>query len=329
MLMTHPYWGVSFTEFFVVLWKRVLLLLSGELALSALATDEIQLIVLCAVALSAAGIGAFLVLQKMTMLANALSHTLLLGLALAFILGKVDGRAAVLSLSTLVKAALISSLLTVVAVELLRRGAKVQRDASIGLVFTLFFALGVLLVSMKARYAHLGVEAVMGNSDALNRSDMRLALFTLVGNVALLFVFFKRWKMVALDPVFAKSLGLTLFLLQGVLLFQTAVTAVVSFRAVGVFVFLALLVVPFIVARLFAKKLKVALAFAAFIGAGASIVAVALARHLLSVHQMSVSTSGLVALLLGLIFGISWSVKERCAQRGAHKERVQMEAVKG
>lgn len=329
MLTAHPYWGASFTEFFGILWTRTLLFLAGELEFSALASDEIQLIVLCLIALSAAGIGVFLVLQKMTMLANALSHTVLLGLALAFILGKADGQVAALSLPTLMKAALISSLLTMVAVELLRRGAKVQRDASIGLVFTLFFALGVLLVSLTARYSHLGVEAVMGNSDALHRSDIPLALYVLGANVAVIFIFFKRWKVVALDPIFAKSLGLTLFFSQSVLLFQTAVTAVVSFRSVGVFVFLALLVVPFIVARLFAKRLKAACALAALIGAGASIVAVALARHLLSVHQISVSTSGLLALLLGLFFGVSWSVKEVHEARVAKKKRARMEVVRG
>ncbi|MEM7175073.1 MAG: metal ABC transporter permease [Chlamydiota bacterium] len=309
MLTTHPYWGASFCQFFGILFARLGLLIQGKLSIAELSSDEVQLAVLILIALAATLVGTFLVLTKMTMLANALSHTILLGLALAFIIGKVDGQAPMLSLSTLMIAALVSALLTMLSVELLQRGAKLQRDASIGLVFTTFFALGILIVSLTARYSHLGVEAVMGNIDALHCSDIYLGAMVLAGNSALLLLLFKRWKIAAFDATLARSFGLSLFFLQAMLLLQTATTAVASFRAVGVFLFLALLVVPVTAARFLVHRLKAVMAVAAAIGVITSVLAVALGRHLLSVHQVSVSTAGLVALLLVVFLIFSLGVR--------------------
>ena len=309
-MLTHPYWGASFMEFFLILFSRLGLFIQGKLSLEELSSDEIQLVVLILIALAATLVGTFLVLTKMTMLANALSHTILLGLALAFMIGKVDGHAPMLSLPTLMIAALVSAFLTIVSVELLQRGAKLQRDASIGLVFTTFFALGILIVSLTARYSHLGIEAVMGNIDALHRRDIYLGATVLAGNIALVLLFFKRWKIAAFDSVLARSFGLSLFFLQSLLLFQTAATAVASFRAVGVFLFLALLVVPVTAARFLVKRLKAVIAVAAAIGVVTSILAVALARHLLSVYQISVSTAGLVALLLFFFLVLSLGIRQ-------------------
>src|SRR4029077_18141377 len=105
-----------------------------------------------------------------TMLANSLSHTILLGIVIAFLIGSSsegfhEGR---LNLTLLFAAALGSGLLTAVVTEILTKSVKLQEDASLGLVFTTFFALGIVLVNLLARNVHIGAEVVMGNVDALH-----------------------------------------------------------------------------------------------------------------------------------------------------------------
>src|SRR5580692_7382093 len=82
----NPYWGTDFWQFFAVFGKRMALFATGQLPFSQLASDEIQVLVLILIALSSALVGTFLVLKKMTMLANALSHTILLGIVGAYLL---------------------------------------------------------------------------------------------------------------------------------------------------------------------------------------------------------------------------------------------------
>ena len=78
----NPYWGQNFFGFFAVLFQR----LTGQLPLSQLASDEVQLLVLMGVALATVLLGSFLTLKKMTMMANSLSHTTLLGIVIAYLI---------------------------------------------------------------------------------------------------------------------------------------------------------------------------------------------------------------------------------------------------
>src|ERR1700722_13660902 len=143
--MGNPYSGVDFFGFFQVLFMRIL---SGEIL--NLATDEIQILVLMGVALSGALVGTFLVLRNMTMVANALSHTILVGIVGAYLLlsslGALTDAFEGMSLMHLTLASLLAGLLTTLLTEFLNKVTGLQEDAAVGLVFTSLFALGVLLV---------------------------------------------------------------------------------------------------------------------------------------------------------------------------------------
>ncbi|MCB1085286.1 MAG: metal ABC transporter permease, partial [Chlamydiia bacterium] len=301
MLEKHPYSGASFLEFFGVLFKRLFLLFRGE-ALS-LATDEVQLLVLMLIALSSALVGSFLVLKKMTMLANSLSHTILLGIVGAFLIGKVfwAGGEGVYTLSfpLLILGALITAFLTTFCTEFLHKKLHLQEDVSIGLVFTALFALGVVLVTALSRGCHLGVEAIMGNVDALHADDIKKVFSLFVFNGAAVLLLFRRLEIASFDGQFAKNLGISLAVINAVLMFQTALTAIGSFRAVGAFLFLAFLVAPVLTARFLTHRLKPLLFIAGGIGVLAALLSVALSRHFFSFYAMPLSTAGLSAVVLG------------------------------
>lgn len=297
----NPYWGKDFFGFFAVLFRR----LTGDLPFNGLASDEIQILVLFGIAIAAASIGTFLTLKKMTMLANSLSHTVLLGIVASHILTFSTASLLAVNLSTLLLASLITALLTCTLTHLLTHKMKLQEDASIGLVFTCLFALGIVLVTVFTRNAHIGIEVIMGNIDALHPDDLKLVASVAFVNVLALILFFKEFKITAFDGSLATSLGISTTFFNYLLLILTSWAAIASFRAVGVLLFLAFLVCPVLIARLFTHRLPVLIFLACAIGVVCSLFGVALSRHFLSVYQVPLSTGGLVVTLLSLTYALS------------------------
>jgi manganese/zinc/iron transport system permease protein len=297
-----PYWGANFFEFFYILIVRI-----AHWNFSTLATDEVQIGVLGAVAVSCALLGPFLVLKRMAMFANSLSHTILLGIAGAVLL---LGGTAMFDLSHLLLGALIAAIATAFFTEGLIKVFRLQEDASIGLVFTSLFALGIVLVTLYTRDLHLGIESVMGNADALMPSDLRLAATLMLINGCAIFLFFRHFQLASFDKSLAQTLGLRGGLFHFLLLFLAAATCIGAFRAVGVLLVLAFLVGPYLTARLFCHRLKYLLLWSALLGIGASLFGVALARHLLSVYDLPLSTGGIVACSIGLFYLIALAIRK-------------------
>lgn len=290
-------------------------LLTGQLAPQDLASDELQALTLLALAAAGCLTGLFVVLKKMSMLANALSHTVLIGIFAAYLLlFKWSAQPLMptsVSMPVLLLASLITAWLTSALTQLLVHKVKLQEDASVGLVFTTLFALGILLVTLYTRNTHLGTEVIMGNIDAIHLEDLKVSLLMLGLTLAGILSFFKELTMVAFDPQLAASQGISPVKFSYLLILLTSAIAICAFRAVGVLLFLAFLVGPVIIARLFTHRMKPLLGVAFGLGSAASLIGVALSRHLLSVHGWALSTSGLVVALLGLLF-FSGVLVQRC-----------------
>lgn len=304
----NPYWGEDFFSFLALFFHRIVQLCFGKLSLSDLASDEIQILVLFFISVSSALVGVFLVLKKMTMLANALSHTILLGIVISYLCMQwIAGKGLlVFDNKLLLLASLITALLTMGLTDFCKRVFKLQEDASIGLIFTFLFALGVVLVTLYTRNVHLGSEAIMGNIDALHLNDLKFAFSIACFNLLIIVLFFKYYQILAFDEVLAKLLCCFPLFFQYLLLIQTSFTAIGAFRAVGVFLFLIFLTAPILSARLFTKKLKTVIGYAIFINFITILVSVALSRHLLSIYDLSISTAGLTCVCSALSYPISW-----------------------
>jgi manganese/zinc/iron transport system permease protein len=310
ILAVNPYFGKNFIEFLLLFFQRMGELILGRISFLDLASDEVQILVLALVAAASALIGTFLVLKKMTMLANSLSHTILLGIVVAYVIlipfiPETEVHAHSISVQVLLIASLVTGLITTVLTQMLTHFLKLQEDASTGLVSTALFALGIVLVTAFTRNTHLGIEAIMGNVDALHLHDLKLILWIALFDFAIIALFFKEFKMTAFDAPFADAQRSCSSLFNYLLMVLTSATVIGAFRAVGVLLVLAFLVGPVLTARLFTHRLKKLLLLAIAIGIAAAIISVGIARHLLSIHHLSLSTSGLAATVLGALYFVS------------------------
>lgn len=286
----NPYTGSNFFSFFWTLLQRLTHPVGG------VATDELQLLILSFVAISSALVGSFLLLRRMTMLANSISHTILVGIVIAYLLvGSIDGM-------SLFLAALITGLATTWLTELLSKWVQLQEDASTGLVFSSLFALGIILVTLYTRSSHVGLEVVMGNADALHPSDLKLASWVVLANLVIFLLFFKEFAITTFDRGLARSMGISPNGCNYLLMVLVSATTVSAFRAVGVIMSLAFLVVPPLTARLLTHRLGHMVLMACGIGVLASICGVATARHLFTVHGIPLTTGGVVVCWLLLLF---------------------------
>jgi len=299
--MDNPYTNTTFWGFLITLLKRVTAFGLQKLSLQDLVSDEIQLLVLIPIALSAALVGTFLILKKMTMLANSLSHTLLVGIVLAFFL-LPKPELGLFNLTHMLIAAGLSALLTVFCTEFLIKIVGIQEDASIGVVFTSLFALGLILLSLFTKNTHFGTEVVMGNVDLLALNDALIPWIVFGINAILFFLFFKEYTITTFDPELSKTLGFKPKLFSYLLMIQTALTCIASFRAVGVIMVLAFLTGPILTARLLTHRLKRLVGIACILSLFSSLFGVALARHIFSVYGLPLSTGGLIVSLIGCFF---------------------------
>ncbi len=301
-----PYWNNDFWQFFATFGRRLFSLFSG----SAPVSDEVQLLVLGCIAISCALLGPFLVLKRMTMLANSLSHTILLGIAISFLVSKMlFGSAGSLSLPHLLVGAFASALLTALFTGSLTRMFRLQADAAVGLVFTSLFSIGILAVTLFTRDTHLGVEAVMGNADALKIGDLSTAALLASTNIALIALFFWPLQFSTFDRSSASTMGIPCGFFHALLLFLTAASCIGAFRAVGVLLVLSFLVGPYLTARLFTHKLGKLLVLAPAIGCLAVLIGVALARHLLTYYDLALSTGGIISVLLALFYPLARTIR--------------------
>ncbi|MCE5294106.1 MAG: metal ABC transporter permease [Chlamydiales bacterium] len=316
-MIENPYWDSDFFGFFGILIKRACLFLSGERF--PLVSDELQLLVLVLLSATAAVIGTFFVLRKMTMLANALSHTILPGVVLAFLAyhyydtphEAFDFSHLLPSDAFLIGGALASAFVTTFLTRVIVSMLPIAEDASIGMVFTFLFAAGIIMVTTLTKSAHIGVELLMGNVDALHINDLKLMFWIFVVNTAITIVCWRPLFLTSFDPLFAKMCGISNNKISYLLMAQVSICAIGAFRAVGVLLFLAFLVTPPLIARRLTNKLVAMTLLSCLIAIGASLLGVAISRHILSIYELPGSTAGLVVTLLAAGYGLSLALITR------------------
>ncbi|MDP1880423.1 MAG: metal ABC transporter permease [Parachlamydiaceae bacterium] len=316
----HPYQNLNFFQFIFEFFSRLLSFFTGQLSYEHLVSDEIQILVLMGVAISSGLVGTFLILRKMTMLANSLSHTILIGIVLAFVFtqqSQQNDPHSIAPMEAMLIASLITGFLTAFLTEFLTKTGKLQEDASTGIIFTSLFALGIILVTILTKSAHIGIEAVMGNVDALNKDDLYWVYLIVLFNVIFIFLFFKEYVITTFDPNLAFALGFSPFVYNYLLMAQVSTTTITSFRAVGVILVLAFMTGPSLAARLLTHRLKILLLLSVFFGCFCAFIGVALTRHILTVYGMALSTSGVVVstILVFYLLIVLFTSKQRFLSR--------------
>lgn len=299
-----------------------------------LSTPSVSIVVIGAlVGVAASLLGSFLVLRRESMLSDAISHSVLLGIVVAYL---VTG--ALAGFWSIVGAAL-AGLLTVVLTEALIRSRRVKRDAAIGLVFPALFALAVLLINLYARDVHLDADAVLLGEIAFAWLDVvtlfglelprALAVMALIALVNLVFVvaFFKELTLASFDPSLARAMGYRPGPLGLALLALLAITAVGAFEAVGVVLFVAFVIVPAAAAVLLTDRLSRMLLISSLIAIASSVVGYLIARELdASIGGAMASSTG-IFLLLALLFGPQHGLLARWRRRKSPRPPPEVLAV--
>jgi len=261
------------------------------------------LLVASCVGASCALIGSFLVLRKMALLGDAISHAVLPGIAIAFLLtGQRSALPMVLGAGAL-------GVITVLLVEMFNRSRRLREDASIGVVFPALFSLGVILISRYAAQVDLDLDCVLYGEIAYAPWDTLLIGGTDVGpkalwmngavlllDLAFVLAFFKELKLSTFDAGLAASLGFSPVLLHYLLMSAVSVTVVGAFESVGAILVVAMLVVPPATAYLLTDRLGTMLGLAVATGVASALGGYALAR------AWDASIAGAMATVAGSLF---------------------------
>jgi manganese/zinc/iron transport system permease protein len=218
--------------------------------------------------------GVFLVLRKLAMVADAISHAILPGIVVAYFLARGPNLLAGFVWAT------AAGVLTVGLIEALHRTGRVKEDAATGIVFPAMFALGVFLVARYFANLHVDTDAVLYGEIALAPFDTLLiggrdlgpqSLWVMGGltllNLAFILLFYKELKLATFDPGLAATLGFAPVALHYGLMTLVALTTVGAFTAVGAILVVALLIVPAATAYLLTDRLPVMIGLTLLVGA--------------------------------------------------------------
>ena len=252
--------------------------------------------------LMCAWLGVWLVLQRQSLIGDAISHSVLPGLALTFIwFGHRD------PLPMLIGAT-IAGLLTTILVKGLTTLTKIKNDASMGVVFSIFFAIGVILITKYASHIDLDPGCVLYGQIELVSIDMfkfaggyvPKALINIVPTLiivsVLLILFNKELKIMAFDGRLASTLGKKPTLIYFLLMAMVAMATVASFEAVGSILVIAMLIGPAAAAQLLSRKLSGVFIWASVFAVLASICGTYLAT------VWNTSVAGMMSVVIGLLY---------------------------
>ncbi|WNC16936.1 metal ABC transporter permease [Brevibacillus brevis] len=263
------------------------------------------------VAASCGFLGCFLILRRMAMLGDAISHAILPGIVLAFLFsGSRD------IIVMLIGAAIIG-LATVFLVQLLHQSG-VKSDAAIGVTFTALFSIGVVLVSLYTQQVDLDLDCVLYGEIAyvpwdtwqLGGMEMGPRALWGIGGVFLLSllvvgVFFKQFKLCSFDPALAAAIGIPVMLFHYLLMTLVSLTTVAAFESVGAILVVAMLVVPSATAYLLTDRLHVML----FGSMGAGVLSAVLGYFLAS--WLDSSIAGAMTAVSGALFLLAFLFSPR------------------
>ena len=281
-------------------------------------------------ALTCAVLGNFRVVRRLSLMGDAISHAVLPGIAIAFLLSMSRSPLPMFIGATL------SSVATVLLVELVKRFGRIESGAAMGVVFSILFALGVLLISNAARNIDLDADCVLyGNLENIawwaapddpaaykqlgtyvgtwdKETDMFVGgvprqvptlLIAAMMSIAFVVLFFKELRIAAFDPGLSTSLGINAGAMHFVLMVFVAIATVASFEAVGSILVVAMLICPAATARMLTDRLSVQIVLSAIIAISCGVGGYVLGAFgpMWIGLEHSVNTAGMMTVVAGVL----------------------------
>lgn len=220
--------------------------------------------------LAAGAVGVFTLLRRRALLGDALSHAMLPGIGIAFLVATSlgwDGKA----LPTLMVGAVLSGAVAAMVLVAIRRLTRLHEDAAMGIVLSVFFGLGLVILGLiqQTSGGHAaGLESfVYGKTASITTRDAWWIAAAALPALAVVGVMLKEWSLVCFDEEYARTTGLSIGRVDGVMMAAVVMVIVVGLQAVGAILVIALLVIPAAAARFWTHRVAVMVVVSALIGA--------------------------------------------------------------
>ncbi len=243
------------------------------------------------VGITCASLGAYVVLRRMAFIGDALAHTVLPGLVIAY-----------LNRWNLLGGALVAGIATALGIGWLSRRREIREDTAIGILFTAMFALGILLMSTVRTFRDVS-HMLFGYILGVTQDQLVLFGVLAVVVIGVLVVLHKELELTSFDPDHAEAIGLRADHLRYVLLVLMALAVVGAVQAVGVVLTSALLVVPAAAASLLVKRLPALMGLSSLIAIFASLVGLIISYH------FDVASGAAIVLTCVACFALAWGLR--------------------
>ena len=252
-------------------------------------TAAIVVGIVCAV------LGCFVILRGMAFLGDALSHAVLPGVAVGYLVS--DG-----ARGSVFWWAMATALLSALGIGAVVRTSKIKEDTAIGIIFAGMFALGIALISTVRNYTADLTHFLFGDVLGVSSADLvRTAIFAVL-IVAVIFLFYKEFLVLSFDPILSATLRLPTRQLEFLLIALIAMTIVVSLQTVGVALMVALLVTPAAAASLLTHRLPRMMLISAVIAAFSGV------AGLYFSYYLNIASGSAIVLTCTVIFLVIWTV---------------------
>lgn len=262
--------------------------------------------------------GVLLVLRGTAMMSDAISHAVLPGIALMFLCTRT------VESPLLMCGAILSGIVTVVIAEWIIQSKKLHKDAAIGIIYPLFFSIGVIIINQIARNIHIDTDIVLLGEMALAPFNRAIILGVDIGPQALysalllclinggsIWLLYKEFAVTTLDPLYAHTIGFRPQLLHYLLMILTSITTVVAFDSVGSIMVIALMITPAATACLLTHKFTPVIIYTLC----ASITAGSIGYAAASLTDVSIG--GSIATTSGCLFCITLVLQKIVSKLGA------------
>lgn len=234
-------------------------------------------------------IGCFIILRGMALMGDAISHAVLPGVVIAYMVG-----------ASFFVGAVITGVLTALGIGFISQNSRIKDDSAIGIMFTAAFALGVVLnSSLKGTSVDLW-HILFGNVLAVSRTDLWITLGMGIFVVLVIIIFYRPLLLSTFDPTMAKATGLPVKFIHYMLMLLLSLVTVASLQTVGIILVVAMLITPGATAYLLTNRLSTMLVLAAVFGMISGVVG------LYYSVLFDVSSGSTIVLVASMLFGLAF-----------------------
>ncbi len=234
-------------------------------------------------------IGCFIILRGMALMGDAISHAVLPGVAIAYLMG-----------FSIFIGAVITGVLTSLGIGYISQNSKLKDDTAIGLMFTAAFALGVVLITLQRGTGVDLWHILFGNVLAVSREDLWLIFFIGLLVVVSIFLFYKQILLSTFDPVMARAVGIPTNAIHYLMMLLLSLVTVASLKTVGIVLVVAMFIAPGATAYLLTERLPSMLGLSAVFGVFSAVTGVYLS------FIYDVATGASIVLVASFLFALSF-----------------------